>query len=67
MNSAGINLHINPLANKTALETNNSSLIEETMDWLETTDTPAAQFIGKGVCSLTALYLIAQIARLLLF
>lgn len=65
MNSTGMNLHINPLSSKTTLKTNNSSMIEDTLSWLEAADSPGAKFFGKGICSITGLYFIAQIVRLL--
>ena len=65
MNGAGMNLPINQLTSHQKLETINPSISEETLDWLEVTDTLEAQAFGRGICILTGLYLIAQFVRVL--
>ncbi len=66
MNGAGLNLPIHQLTSSQELKTIQPSILEETLAWLEDTDSPAAKAFGKGILILTGLYLIAQFVRALL-
>ncbi|SHL03098.1 hypothetical protein [Desulforamulus aeronauticus] len=65
MNGAGMNLPLNQLTSSQEVKPIHPSILEETLAWLEDTDSPAVKAFGKGILILTGLYLIAQFVRAL--